>query len=97
MVEETDSPNEREIYWIEYYQSFYKGYNVTTGGEGRPKVFTLEEVETLITLYNKKETVTSIAKKMHMADSTIAHKLVSLGYKVDRNRNLRKAVYQLDK
>lgn len=24
--------NEREIYWIEYYNSFYNGYNSTTGG-----------------------------------------------------------------
>ena len=53
-IEETDSPNEREIYWIEYYQSYHNGYNATTGGEGRPKAFTIEEVETLITLYNNK-------------------------------------------
>ena len=27
--------NEREIYWIEYYQSFKKGYNATKGGDGK--------------------------------------------------------------
>lgn len=26
--------NEREIYWIEYYQSFKYGYNATKGGDG---------------------------------------------------------------
>lgn len=26
--------NEREIYWINYYNSFYDGYNMTLGGEG---------------------------------------------------------------
>jgi group I intron endonuclease len=26
--------NEREIYWIAYYDSFYNGYNQTKGGEG---------------------------------------------------------------
>ena len=26
--------DEREIYWIEYYDSFNKGYNCTRGGEG---------------------------------------------------------------
>ena len=96
-IEETDNPNEREIYWIEYYQSFHKGYNATTGGEGRPKVFTLEEVETLITLYNKKESIKSIAKTMNMDHSTISKKLISLGYKIDPYRNLKMAVYQLDK
>lgn len=27
--------DEREIYWIEYYDSFKNGYNSTTGGDGR--------------------------------------------------------------
>lgn len=26
--------NEREIYWIEYYNTFYQGYNMTRGGQG---------------------------------------------------------------
>lgn len=26
--------NEREKYWIEYYQAFQNGYNATTGGDG---------------------------------------------------------------
>ena len=29
-----DKTNERERYWIEYYDSFKNGYNCTTGGEG---------------------------------------------------------------
>ena len=28
--------DEREIYWIEYYDSFNKGYNCTRGGDGGP-------------------------------------------------------------
>lgn len=28
--------NEREIYWIEYYNSYYNGYNRTMGGEEPP-------------------------------------------------------------
>ncbi len=33
VVEETKA-NDREIYWIAYYDSFNKGYNSTVGGEG---------------------------------------------------------------
>lgn len=34
IIEECDkqSLNEREIYWIEYYDSFHNGYNMTIGG-----------------------------------------------------------------
>lgn len=35
LVEETDNPEEREIYWIEYYNSFRDGYNATKGGDGK--------------------------------------------------------------
>lgn len=37
VIEETDSPDEREQYWICYYDTYRKGYNSTLGGEGAPK------------------------------------------------------------
>ena len=33
VVEETDKLNEREVYWIEYYDSYGNGYNSTPGGQ----------------------------------------------------------------
>lgn len=33
MIEETDNPNEREKYWINYYNSFNDGYNATKVGK----------------------------------------------------------------
>lgn len=33
VVEETDKLNEREVYWIEYYDSYGNGYNSTFGGQ----------------------------------------------------------------
>lgn len=35
LIEETDNPEEREIYWIKKLNSYYKGYNATLGGDGR--------------------------------------------------------------
>lgn len=29
-----DNLNQREIWWIEFYDSFYNGYNMTVGGQG---------------------------------------------------------------
>lgn len=35
LIEETDNPNEREIYWIDFFEGYTKGYNATRGGEGK--------------------------------------------------------------
>lgn len=35
LLEETDDPNEREVYWIEKKRSFKDGYNATIGGDGK--------------------------------------------------------------
>lgn len=37
-TEDINLVNEREKYWIAYYNTFYEGYNVTTGGEARKEV-----------------------------------------------------------
>lgn len=34
---ENEKLNEREIYWISYYNTFYNGYNATLGGDGNCK------------------------------------------------------------
>ena len=36
-IEECDDNivNEREVYWIKFYNSYHNGYNATYGGEGR--------------------------------------------------------------
>lgn len=38
MLEETSKElgDEREMYWIDYYDSYYNGYNSTKGGQSRP-------------------------------------------------------------
>lgn len=35
LIEETDNPEEREIYWIGYFDGFTSGYNATKGGDGK--------------------------------------------------------------
>lgn len=34
VIEETMTPNEREQYYIQYYDTFHHGYNETLGGDG---------------------------------------------------------------
>jgi group I intron endonuclease len=35
LIEETDTPEIREEYWITYYNSYHNGYNATRGGDGK--------------------------------------------------------------
>lgn len=35
LIEETNQPEEREIYWIGYYDGYSQGYNATLGGDGK--------------------------------------------------------------
>lgn len=50
--------DEKEKYWIEYYNSFYEGYNKTKGGAGdfygNPKL-TIDDVKRIRESYNNKE------------------------------------------
>lgn len=45
-----DIINEREIYWIDFYNSYEEGYNSTRGGEGT-RFLTQKEISTIIDLY----------------------------------------------
>ena len=44
-VSDSSLLNEREIYWIDYFDTYHNGYNSTLGGHEatRPKGFTLSE------------------------------------------------------
>lgn len=37
LVEETEFPEQREVFWIKYYDSYNNGYNATVGGDGSTK------------------------------------------------------------
>ena len=41
--------NEREIYWIKFYNTYYNGYNQSTGGSNPVKpIFSEEKIDTVI-------------------------------------------------
>lgn len=60
-VEETDNPEEREKYWIEWYGSFKYGYNATKGGDGKPYA----DYDLIVSLYNSGKFITEIAELLN--------------------------------
>ena len=74
--------NEREIFWIKEYQSFYKdspnGYNMTRGGDGH----SLLEISSkeLINLWNSGLSIIDIAEHFNCERQAIHARLLKLGY-----------------
>ena len=76
--------NEREKYWIQYYNSYLDGYNDTAGGAGRPKL-TLEEEEQIVKLYDKNFSITNISLLINHSHSCVRNCLLRHGRIVKNN------------
>lgn len=68
----TDKLNEREKFWIAYYNSFEQGYNLTLGGDAGSLV---KEKETILGIYKDLEqnllTQKEIAKKWQVSEEMV--------------------------
>lgn len=75
ILEECDinSLNNREIYWIDYYNTFYgEGYNATGGGEGCSwSLFSYEDRQKIIKSWEQGESVKNINKEFGHNPATI--------------------------
>lgn len=74
-VEETSLLNEREIFWINYYNSFEKGYNMTLGGEGSQII----QRDKIISLWNQGLNLSDISLKTGHAKRHISNALQAEG------------------
>ena len=71
-IEETENLDEREIYWIQYYDSFNNGYNMTLGGKGFGRQIDYNKI---ITLWNNGMSINDISKKTGYANQHISNAL----------------------
>lgn len=89
--------SQREIYWIEYYDTYKNGYNATRGGDG--KVYINEDEVIKEYLKNKNATIT--AKQLNISLGGTLNILKRNDIKIisaaDVARNNGSAVYMLDK
>lgn len=59
--------NEREQYWIKFYDTFKNGYNMTLGGEGQR----LYNKEKIISLWENEKSIKEISKIMNCSSDTV--------------------------
>lgn len=82
---ECDKLDEREIYWIAYYDSFKNGYNATLGGDGKIYTWTDNQYEEIRSLYLSGFTTKKIAELFNVSAYTITGILKSMNVKLRRN------------
>jgi hypothetical protein len=90
-----DNINERERYWIEYYQSFKNGYNATIGGDGRPYI----DYDLVVETYNKCLNQKEVSRQLNIDGNTVRKILKLKGIEILNNPTVNilqhgKSVYQ---
>lgn len=88
-IEEVDSSqlNDREIYWIRFYDSYNSGYNSTPGGNLGFKPFKLDGYkDEIIELYQYGFSIRAIAKEFNVDKATIKNLLVRYNIPIRKTR-----------
>ena len=68
LLEETNNPEEREIYWIEQKRSYKLGYNATKGGDGRRYV----DYDLVIATYKEVQNMSKVATLIGISSDTVS-------------------------
>ena len=78
VIEEIDSANlnDRERYWIKYYDSYNNGYNSTKGGQDGCKPFKDLDVESIIKEYNTGKSLRTLGTIFKVDKQTIKDLLI---------------------
>lgn len=67
-LEETDNPNEREVYWIEKLGTFKIGYNATIGGDGKRYI----DYDLVVATYRELGEIQKVAEKMDICVDSVS-------------------------
>ena len=86
LIEKTDNPNEREIYWIEQKGSFKNGYNATVGGDGKRYL----DYDLIIAEYQEIQNITKTADKLNISVDSVKTALDSQNIKIKPSSEISK-------
>lgn len=90
--------DDREIYWINFYQTYKNGYNCTKGGEGGIKTYE-EDIDKIIQRYKNGERLDLLCKEFHHDYMSIKPHLEKKGVIIDTHagpKKLSKKIQQID-
>lgn len=67
LIEETNCPEDREIFWIEQKRSYKIGYNATLGGDGRKYL----DYDLVIATYQELKSTKDTAKRLKICEESV--------------------------
>ena len=71
-IEDRQQLNEREIYWIDFYNTFNNGYNLTKGGSGTSKFDTKKALKIINLLKSSNYTMKEIGKIFNCSEYAVS-------------------------
>lgn len=86
LLEETDNPEEREIFWIEQKGSFKYGYNATMGGDGKKYI----DYDLIVAAYNNLGVLKEVASALKISEDTVRIALRQKGIKIKTSQEINK-------
>ena len=96
-IEQCNDIENREKYWIEYYDSYNNGYNATLGGDGK----TLINYDLVVEKFKKGMTITEISNELHHDIGQLSKILKVKGITSEeikeQSKTQRKSLIMLDK
>ena len=95
----SEEVDDRETYWITYYNSCKQGYNCTLGGEGGLLYLPEEQIQNIITRYNNGECLSSLCQEYHHDYYIVRATLKERGIMVNTNAGpakLSKKIYAIN-
>ena len=79
--------DDKEIYWIKFYNSYEKGYNVTIGGRDSKMIMT-NRVDEVLEWWNKGLTINRIVKETGLNVETVRGYLNKNGIQIQKRANI---------
>ena len=89
LLEETDDPNEREIFWIEQKGSFKNGYNATKGGDGKRYL----DYDLIVAEYQEIQSIAETARKLNISADSVKTALENKKIEIKPSNQVLKAKF----
>lgn len=81
LLEETDNPETREIFWISQYNAYHNGYNATYGGDGKSYL----DYDAIAKTYSETGDITTTARIHNVSSDSVRNIAHNYGLEIKQS------------